>query len=189
MTGRIPAQAILREADRLIRRTGTRDPAEICRQLGIEVSEADLRRRIKAYYFCQSRIENIVLDQSVTPLFRRILLAHELGHARLHRRTALLRGFQELEVLEKRDTDPMETEANLFAAELLLPDEEVLPLLAEYSFFGTASLLAVPAALLDFKFTLLQEKGYALQPLGVARPDFLKEDLEAFTDRPVRQLP
>ena len=95
-----------------------------------------------------------------------------------------MRGFQELEVLEKRDTDPLELEANLFAAELLIRDEQVTDLLNEYTFFETASILNVPAALLDFKFAILQKcKGYKLSALGIAESDFLKEDLGAYDSR------
>lgn len=62
-----------------------------------------------------------------------------------------------MEVLDRNDSI-QEDEANFFAAELLLEDEEVLECLAEYSFFETAKQLYVPAALLDYKFSLLRAK-------------------------------
>lgn len=65
-------------------------------------------------------------------LFRPTLLAHELGHGMLHRQIAMMSGFQELEVLMKRADRPMEYEANLFAAELLLEDKTVLQVLWLY---------------------------------------------------------
>ena len=89
-------------------------------------------------------------------------------------------GFQELEVLEKRSDKPMEYEANLFAAELLLEDETVLKLLNEYTFFETASMLNVPAALLDFKFGILKAKGYGISSLHYGKSDFLKENIGAY---------
>ena len=85
-----------------------------------------------------------------------------------------------MEVLEKRDTDPMETEANLFAAELLLPDDDVIDCLQEHTFFETAKILNVPHALLDFKFSMLQSKDYRIRTMDVRKADFLKEDLGAY---------
>lgn len=57
-----------------------------------------------------------------------------------------------MEVLDGSSLE--EDEANFFAAELLLDDNEVLENLSEYSFFETAQRLFVPAALLDYKFSL-----------------------------------
>ena len=55
----------------------------------------------------------------------------------------------------------MEYEANIFAAELLLDDSDVLDgLNCDQSFFQAASSLNVPAEILDFKFRTLKWKGY-----------------------------
>ena len=175
---RTPVPVIVNEVDKLVRRAGSREPAEICEALGIHVRLMNLQQKLKAYYFYYARISTIVLDDSGSELFARVLTAHELGHYALHKQIAMLRGFAEMEVLEKRDREPMETEANLFAAELLLPDAEVLELLQEHSFFETAALLNVPAALLDFKFSVLQSKQIPLFSLGLGVSKFLKEQTE-----------
>ena len=86
-----------------------------------------------------------------------------------------LKGFQEMEVLD--GGSPEEDEANFFAAELLLEDQEVLDCLSEYSFFETAKKLYVPAALLDYKFSLLHEKGELVNSMYIRKSDFLREDL------------
>ena len=75
-----------------------------------------------------------------------------------------------------------EDEANFFAAELLLEDSEVLELLSEYSFFETAKQLYVTAALLDYKFSLLHEKGELVNPMYIQQSDFLKYDLGDYDD-------
>jgi len=53
----------------------------------------------------------------------------------------------------------------------------VLELLSEdLSFFGAASLLGVPAELLDFKFRVLKRKGYkVIDPPLLAQANFLKK--------------
>ena len=171
---------IVDHVNEMVARAGSRKPEEICKAYHIQVRPRDLQRRLKAYYFYVSRIHKIVIDDNITDDFRDILIAHELGHFSLHKDIAMMSGFQELEVLEKRDSEPLETEANLFAAELLLTDEEVLDCLQDYTFFETASMLGVPAALLDFKYLILRKKGYSLNTLDVRKATFLKEDLGAY---------
>jgi len=171
---------VVSQVEALVKKVGSRDPYIICNTLDYKLHYLDLKQRLKAYYFYQSRINNIIIDENVIELFRPILIAHELGHGLLHREIAMMSGFQELEVLEKRSDKPMEYEANLFAAELLLEDETVLKLLNEYTFFETASMLNVPAALLDFKFAILKAKGYSINSMQIAKSCYLKEDLGAY---------
>ncbi len=167
---------IVSETEKLIKRTGSRDPFEICAALDIRVRKMNLKQKIKGFYFYQSRIHNIVIDESLSDTFSRILVAHELGHAVLHKDLAMLKGFTELEIpiaYEKEDSP--EREANLFAAELLLDDDTVLDFLKDHTFFEAAALLNVPAALLDFKFYILNKKGYLLPRMHIAKSTFLKE--------------
>lgn len=121
-----------------------------------------------------------VIDSNVNDVLERILIAHELGHAVLHTKIAMMKGFQEMEVLDGRSQD--EDEANFFAAELLLEDKEVLECLSKYSFFETAKQLYVPAALLDYKFSLLHEKGELVSPMYIRKTKFLKDDLGDYDD-------
>ncbi|EJX06285.1 toxin-antitoxin system, toxin component [gut metagenome] len=139
-----------------------------------------MQKKLKGFFFYQSRQKNIVIDSNVNKILERILVAHELGHAILHTRIAMMRGFQEMEVFDDRSIE--ENEANFFAAELLLKDDEVLECLSEHAFFETAKMLYVPAALLDYKFRLLQEKGQLLNQMNIRKSDFLKEDLHAYED-------
>ena len=173
---------ITREANKLTRKYKTSDPYEICDALGIRIRLKDLGADIKAYYFYQSRIRNIVLNQRVSDVVRRILVAHELGHDRLHKEIAMLKGFQEIELFDR--AQPTEYEANLFAAELLIDDNELLDLLndEDKTFFGVAGELYVPADLLDFKFRVLKHKGYRVHVPHITNGDFLKNDITGCYD-------
>lgn len=173
---------IVEIVDKLVRKYHTRDPYELCDALGIKIHYKDMQKKLKGFFFCQSRQKNIVIDNNVNKILELILIAHELGHAVLHTEVALMRGFQEMEVLESRQDMPEENEANLFAAELLLEDSTVLEHLSEESFFEAARSLYVPAALLDYKFLLLRSKGYSLNTMDVRKANFLKEDLGAYED-------
>lgn len=88
-----------------------------------------------------------------------------------------MRGFQELELFDT--IIPTEYEANLFAAELIISDEEILELLndRDKSFFSMAKELYVPAELLDFKFRVLKNKGLKIESPYIAQSNFLKNDI------------
>ena len=49
--------------------------------MNIRIRYKDLGNSIKAFYFCQSRIKNIVINNRLNEAAQRILCAHELGHA------------------------------------------------------------------------------------------------------------
>ena len=168
--------------EKLVRKYGTRNPYELCDALGVRIRYKDLGTDIKAYYFYQSRIRNIVLNTQISEAVQRILVAHELGHDRLHRDIAMLKGFQEIDLFDM--ALPTEYEANLFAAELLIDDNELLDILNDEntSFFNTAKELYVPAALLDFKFRVLKHKGYRIEAPYIANSDFLKNDIDSCFD-------
>jgi Zn-dependent peptidase ImmA (M78 family) len=166
------------EVERLVTKYDTRDPYKLCKAMGIKIRYKDFGYMLKAYFVVVSRIKNIVLNNRVSEAVARILVAHELGHAVLHRELAFLRGFQEFELFDM--TSATEYEANLFAAELLIEDDELLELLNDddKSFFGVAGELYVPAELLDFKFRVLKNKGYHIEPPFMAQSDFLKNDID-----------
>ena len=173
---------ISRAVDKLTRKYQTRDPHELCAALGVRIRLMDLDTDIKAYYFYQSRIRNIVLNSRVSETIRRILLGHELGHDQLHRNMAMLKGFQEIELFDT--TRPTEYEANIFAAELMIADCELLELLNDEnkSFFDVAKELCVPAPMLDFKFRILKHKGYRIEAPYIANGDFLRDGIDGCFD-------
>ena len=174
------ATHIIRAVEKLIKKYDTRDPYELCKLLGIKIHYYDLQKKLKGFFYYQSRQKNIVIDSNVNEVLERILIAHELGHAILHTKIAMMRGFQEMEVFDGSSLE--EDEANFFAAELLLEDQAVLECLSEHYFFETAKRLYVPAALLDYKFSLLHEKGQLVNQMYIRKSDFLKEDLHAYDD-------
>jgi len=150
---------IARTVNKLVVKYQSRNPYKLCSELGIKVKQKDLGEEIKAYYYCTSRICNIVLNNRISEDVQRILVAHELGHERLHKELAQLQGFQEVELFVQ--SIPFEYEANLFAAELLIDDEELLVLLSDEdkSYNGVASVLRVPADFLDFKVRVIKHRG------------------------------
>ena len=176
MSGTSPEE-IYRRVQELRRRYGRTDPVRLCEAMGILLLYAPMgtgRDACKGFYLTQSRKRAVTVNSDLPEPLQRVILAHELGHAMLHRREAGVHGFRELRLFD--ETDRLEYEANLFAAELLLEDGEVLSLMeGEMSFFGTAAALEVPPELLDYKFRALLRRGCQIgsPPLG-ARSDFLR---------------
>ena len=172
---------ISKQTDKLIKRFNTRNPFDLCSNMGIKIRYKDLGKGIKAYFFYQSRIKNIVINQNTAPVSRRILCAHELGHAVLHKELAAMKGFHELKLFDS--VSPAEYEANIFAAELLIDDDELMRLLGddEKTFFSIAKELYVPAELLDFKCRILKDKGYDIKAPYISKSDFLKNNLPGFS--------
>jgi len=96
----------------------------ICRQLGIEIVEAPIKA--DAYLECENGNSYIVLKESLNEKRKKFTIAHELGHFYIPWHSELMFGCDIKEMDFKNDYAPREKEANLFAAELLMPTEEFM---------------------------------------------------------------
>lgn len=159
------------------KKTDTVDPIKLCRELKILLLARPLGKEpnaIKGFYYMNRRIKSITVNSDLPEVIQRIIIAHEIGHAELH----ASRGINEFHDVGMFDeSSAMEKEANLFAAELLLKDEDVLKALnGDTTFSAAAAELYVPMELLDFKFRVMKSKGYMLMESPIeARSNFLKE--------------
>lgn len=75
------------KVEEIIKKYDSRDPFHICRYMNIRIHYKDLGTALKAYYFYQSRIKNIVINSRSGMIVRRILCAHELGPCGTSRKT------------------------------------------------------------------------------------------------------
>ena len=109
----------------------------------------------------------IVLNSSLSDLARKIYLAHELGHSVLH----ISEGIERIADFVMLDnTDTLEVEANLFAAELLLGDsDDVMDDLKTYrmTYFQYAAMRNVPYELLAYKIRIMRHQDYRLRELPI----------------------
>ena len=176
---------ICREVARLKRKYDEDDPVRLAKAMGIIVSYEPMGREpsaCKGFFMIQSRKKLIMINSDLPKVVQRIILAHELGHAVLHRRElSALKAFHDFSLYDS--TARFEYEANLFAAEYLLDDDKVIEKLNEDAFFfGVARELFVPPELLDFKFRILKNKGWTLDSPIMAHGDFLKHITERRND-------
>ena len=111
---------------KLISRYGTRDPFRICREKGIEIVLRDDFDRQKGAFSLMLNVPFIFINNNLSDEMKRIVCAHELGHAMLHRKLCRRMKNQtiyEYEIFDIRSST--EYEANIFAANLLIDEEEM----------------------------------------------------------------
>ena len=176
---------ICREVERLKRKFHETDPFLLCDAMGIILLYEPMGTypgACKGFFLAQSRKRSITVNSDLPEAIQRIIVTHELGHAVLHAKAVGVKAFHDFELFDS--TSLMEYEANIFAAEFLMDDDDVLEKLNEdISFFGAASLLRVPPELLDFKFRLMKRNGYKLiDPPLMANSNFLKDVETEVTD-------
>ena len=176
---------ICREVERLKRKFHETDPFLLCDAMGIILLYEPMGTypgACKGFFLAQSRKRSITVNSDLPEAIQRIIVTHELGHAVLHAKAVGVKAFHDFELFDS--TSLMEYEANIFAAEFLMDDDDVLEKLNDdISFFGAASLLRVPPELLDFKFRLMKRNGYKLiDPPLMANSNFLKDVETEVTD-------
>ena len=167
---------ICKSVEKLMRKYDERDPFRLCRVMGIKLifqamgSDPDA---IKGFFLESNRIRTITVNSDLPMVIQRIIVAHEICHAEFHRKSGI-HAFHEVALFDQ--TSEFEKDANLFAAEYLLEDGEVLEALnKDTTFFSADAALFVPAELLDFKFRVMKWKGYKLmEPPINARSNFMK---------------
>ena len=127
----IRADEAIKKANRIVRQCGTRDAGRIARELGLIVMPRDFSRQ-KGAYMVIERNRYIFINKHLHPVMHDIVLLHEIGHDCLHRSEAIkVGGLKEFNIFDMTD-QRMEYEANMFAAQIALPDEEIL----EYIYSG-----------------------------------------------------
>ena len=168
---------ICKAVRKLKRQYGESDPFRLCRAMGILLNFVSLGRdedAIKGFFIYQNRIPVITINSDLPQVIQRIIAAHELGHAMLHKKRGSY-AFHEVALFD--EAVECEKDANFFAAEFLLDDEDVVETLnGDYTFSTCAAILRVPMELLDFKFRVMKWKGYKMMESPISsRSNFLRD--------------
>ena len=163
--------------DRMNDKYRVSDPFELCSEMCIILLPKPLGtapNAIKGFFLEIKRIKTITVNSDLPQIIQKIIVAHEIGHAALHHRSGI-HAFHEVAMFD--ESSDMEREANLFAAEFLLRDDEVFETLnSDTTFFTAAAKLYVPIELLDFKFRIMKWKGYKMiEPPILANSNFLRD--------------
>ena len=111
-----------------IKKVGTNDPYKIAEYLGIHVVHAPLGN-ISGMYKYIERSKWIFIGSDNDDISKKVVMAHELGHALMHQKENCCFMAHHTLLL----TSKIERNANLFAAILLITDD----LLLQYNGFTT----------------------------------------------------
>ncbi|MDO5392137.1 MAG: ImmA/IrrE family metallo-endopeptidase [Eubacteriales bacterium] len=161
-------QYISSKVERLIRRWKTRDPFELLDALHVVVKESDAYQSLKGFCFTANRTFYVVINSTLPPEVKRIVAAHELGHIVMHRKELKMAPMRDVEIYQMNDRT--EYEANVFAAELLVSDQDVDALVQEdeLDYFGICRTLNVSPDLMSFKLFGLIQRGHDYNmPMGM----------------------
>lgn len=161
------------EVEKLTKKFKTRNPFELADSMGIVVMRRELAR-LKGFYTVENKTRYIVINERLDDLFQHLVCSHELGHDCLHRHFAQYDSLRDHGLFNLNGK--IEREANLFTADLMIPDEDII-LLARWelhTFEQIARMLHVPEALVRFKAYSISKRGYDVHTPELAESDFLK---------------
>ena len=147
---------------KLIKRYKTNNPYKLCEQIGIEVVHADIGS-LKGMYTCIKRNRFIVINENLDDNIKKIVCAHELAHDQLHRGISSSSWMKDYDLTIVNSK--YEYEANMFAAELLVQEDELIALIKESKTLNEISkILYIDPNLISMKVKRLVDKGYCLIP-------------------------
>jgi Zn-dependent peptidase ImmA (M78 family) len=128
---------------------------------------------LKGMYKVILRNRFIFINGNLDEYEQRVIAAHELGHDALHRELASGAALYETTLYDVKNR--VEYEANVFAAEILISDDDVVGLIAErYSESQIAATLGVSLDLLLIKVGEMNRRGFGITMSRTGRGDFLR---------------
>ena len=159
-------------ANKLIKKFDTRDPFQLCQAIGVEVFYADLGS-LKGMYKYLKKNRFAVINENLDPFTKTLVCAHEFGHDILHQNLARKVCLQEF-ILYDMKSRP-EYEANLFASEILLPDDIISNLARDgYDIEQISKELCTDINLIALKVSSMNTRGYRFNNTMDAKCNFLK---------------
>lgn len=120
---------IKHKVESICRKYNSRDPFLIANDMGILLTFEPLGA-LNGYYTKKFRIKHIHINEQLSESEQRFACAHELGHAILHpdSNTPFLTRYTYLSV------NKLESEANKFAVEFLIPDDVLCEYVYDYKY-------------------------------------------------------
>lgn len=157
----------------LIETNCTSDPFELCELLGIVCSKTPYKK-LKGLFVRINDFKFVDINDNLPEYQQKSVCAHELGHALLHAEQNGLVPMLDYDICGK---SKLEYEANIFAAELLMPDQEILPLIKNgEDLYTVAKHFGVHDQFVLFKLLSMNQRGYRILLPDVIRSCFLGDE-------------
>lgn len=165
--------SIYEQARKMIKKYKTSDPFQLADALKINVLFSEELGKLKGMFLHIEGNSYIFINSKLDEYKQRIVCAHELGHWQLHRTSSSMT-IREYEIYDMRDSK--EYEANIFAASLLLDDDEILEYIYGYRYDAQkiAAIMNSDINLVALKISDLNTRGYDFNKVDF-RSDFLKQ--------------
>lgn len=140
----------------LIKKYKTNNPFEIAGYLNYFVYYFDFKKDITKGIFLRDEGNSFIfINKYLDDTYKVFTAAHELGHGLMHRKM----NFYYVRDYTFYSNDKYEIEANIFAAELLISDEDILEFrYGAYTFDDAAHLLGIPKLFVEAKYYSLTKE-------------------------------
>lgn len=166
--------SIIKEIQNLRYRFNTSDPFEIIAGLRINLWFKSGLGNLKGFYLAALQQRYIVINDNLDERDQLMVAAHELGHDRMHQKIAQVSPLKDFKLFDM--TSRAEYQANIFASELLIADDEVQECIADnMDFFGLCSTLGFNPQLVTFKLYGMMQRGHTINLPEVPDGAFLKK--------------
>lgn len=155
----------------------TNNPFDLLDAIGavVKFSGAYPAGGLRGYCTVLLKTKYCVISQNQPEEEQRVVAAHEAGHLILHQERLKAGALQDWDVYHAEGV--MEREANLFAADFLIDDVDILEQVQAKNsdFFSLAKALSVPAPFLAFKLYSMVHRGHRLLMPSEPQNRFLKK--------------
>lgn len=158
-------ETIYSDAMRLRQKYQTNNPFELLDALNVDwqMTAAYPHNGLKGYCTIINRIKYVRINSFLCPEEQLVVASHEAGHIVCHKTVLSIGAFKDSDIYSA--AGKWEREANLFGADFMLDDEEVLDLMHSHgaNFFSVAKSLCVPAPFFAFKLYSMVDRGYNMR--------------------------
>lgn len=161
---------IIEASEKVLEEFGANDIFSIAENSGAKVWFRPLGG-LKGFYIFENDCRYIVINDELDDVTKTVVCAHELGHDVLHK------DFSEGGIRESTlflSNNKTEREANLFAANILVSDSDILEEITYHNDISSvAANIGYPIEIIEYKLEIMNYKGYNFN-FNSARSDFLK---------------
>lgn len=160
---------IIQTADKLVEKYDTRNPSVIADELDVIILYRNFKEQ-KGVFTMVEEIPFIFINNNLEEELQNVILTHELGHFLLHLDELGTSPFLVENNIFNKNTNRQEFEANLFASQILLPDDEILEYVFEgHTQYEIALAMMSNINLVAMKIETLIAQGYDLNKLEYKR--------------------